>query len=101
MLTRILNNNPGARSLENVKAQALVVLDTPATGWLMASPGGWECGVSTQILCTEISRNPEDHILCEYESGKGLSEQFVVVDFLPSSFSCSVTDGTFIVLQPC
>lgn len=41
MLTRILNNNPGARSLENVKPHALVVLDTPATGWLMASPGGW------------------------------------------------------------
>lgn len=38
---RILNNHPDAGSLENVKAQSAVVFDTPGTGWLMASPGGW------------------------------------------------------------
>lgn len=68
MSSRILNNHLDAGSLENVKPQSVVVLDTPTTGWLMASPGAqWNCRVSTQVLCTEITRNPEDHIACEYE----------------------------------
>lgn len=43
MSSRILNNHLDAGSLENVSAQSVVVLvlDTPTTGWLMASPGGW------------------------------------------------------------
>lgn len=41
MSTRILNNHPDAGSLENVKPHSVVVLDTPTTGWLMVSPGGW------------------------------------------------------------
>lgn len=60
-------------------------------------------GSALKILCTEIRRKPEEHILSEYgvyylevekASLSGNAEQFVLVDFLPSSFSCSVTDGT-------
>lgn len=107
MSTRILNNHPDAGSLEKCQPRSVVcsthnhwMVDGFSWGWAVSSrgcPTQWNCRISTGILCTEISRNPEDHILCEYEVEKAPQQKCRAIcgcGFCPSSFSCSVTDGT-------